>query len=235
MRVALMQPYFFPYIGYFQLMSAVDCFVFYDEAQFMKGGWVNRNRILRDGAAHWWTLPVVHDSFRLPINARRYRRDPAELASLYGKFDAAYRRAPHYREARRLLELGFASSDDLVSRLNEHQLRELADALGIRCRWLRSSEIEHDRSLGGEARVIEICRRLGASVYLNPEGGRSLYSADGFAASGIALQFIAPQLRPYRQFDDAPVPALSILDVIAFNGVAGAAAMLAGDRLETSP
>lgn len=221
-----MQPYFFPYIGYFQLMKSVQQFVFYDDAQFMKGGWVNRNRILHRGEPRWWTYPVVHDDFRLPISSRRYHRSDANDQSLLGKLDGAYRDAPYHGQTRRLVRDCLPADEDVVSGLNQHQLTVLSRRLGITCDFHRSSDLAVDDALTGEPRVIEICRQLGATRYINSAGGMSLYQRSSFEAAGIELVFLQPRPRPYAQLGQAHVPSLSIVDVLMFNPVDTARAML---------
>ena len=233
MIVAIMQPYFFPYLGYFQLMQAVDCFVFYDDAQYMKGGWVNRNRILHDGEARWWTYPVVRENFRLPICQRRFDRSPDHDASLLDKLHGAYRRAPYKDPATALVEDTLASGASGIASLNEQGLRRVAERLGIGCRFLSSSQIEHDRNLSGQARVLDICRRLGATQYLNAIGGVDLYDPVAFADAGIELGFVRPRLRPYEQFKHPHVPFLSVVDALMFNPAEAVRAMLGDwDRVE---
>ena len=226
MKVAIMQPYFFPYIGYFQLMDAVDTFVFYDDAQFMKGGWVNRNRILHKGEAAWWTYPIVREDFRLTIRERRYGKSGAQLESMKGKLEGAYRRAPRSPASCPRSAAHLAHDDDHVSGFNQAHLEGLASLLGIDCRFATSSEIDHDRTLSGQARVIEICRQLGATQYFNAIGGVALYDPKAFADAGIELSFVQPGPVSYPQFDDPHVPYLSIVDVLMFNTVPQAKALL---------
>lgn len=226
MIVAIMQPYFFPYIGYFQLMKAVDCFVFYDDAQYMKGGWVNRNRILQDGAAAWWTFPIDRDDYRLPIHQRRYARSPARIRSLLGKLDGAYRDAPHAASTLALAATYFDGEQTMVSTFNQAHLADIARRLGIRCKFLVSSQLEQDRALTGEARVVDLCRRLGATRYLNAIGGTALYDAATFARAGIELGFVQPALTDYPQLGRPHVPLLSIIDVLMFNPIEQVRAML---------
>ena len=226
MKVAIMQPYFFPYIGYFQLMDAVDLFVFYDDAQFMKGGWVNRNRILREGAPAWWTYPIVREDFRLTIRERRYAKSDANTASLLGKLEGAYRRAPHYATTQDLVATCFACDDDSVAGFNQAHLADLAKRLGIGCDFAISSQIDHDRTLGGQERVIALSKAVGATRYFNAIGGRALYDPAAFADAGIDLCFVEPGAVAYPQFGDPPVPYLSIVDVLMFNTPAQASALL---------
>lgn len=230
MIVAIMQPYFFPYIGYFQLMNAVDCFVFYDDAQFMKGGWVNRNRLLRDGQPAWWTLPIVRDDFRLPINRRHYRQSSADMRSTLGKVEGAYRHAPQFDAIFPRLADFFSSGETVVSRFNRDHLTSIARDLGIRCDIRLSSELGSDAGLAGQARVIDICRRLDATGYINASGGRGLYEGGAFADAGISLQFLEAEPTDYRQFAAPHLPFLSIVDVLMFNPTEVIAGLLARCR-----
>lgn len=221
-----MQPYFFPYIGYFQLMDAVDLFIFYDDAQYMKGGWINRNRILLNGEPVWWTYPIVRDSYRLPIRLRRYGRSDLQIKSLIGKLVGAYRHAPQFGKAISNISEYLAYEDESVSRFNQAHLIGLAETLGIACRFVASSEIEHDNSLTGQARVIDLCKRVGATHYFNAIGGRSLYDSAAFERAEIDLAFVQPGNVSYSQFNATPVPYLSIVDILMFNTVPQARALL---------
>ncbi|MFS8063614.1 MAG: WbqC family protein [Luteimonas sp.] len=217
LRVALMQPYFFPYLGYFQLMHAVDCFVFYDDAQFMKGGWVNRNRLLVDGRPGWWTFPVVHASHRLPICGREYRSAPAQTARLIAQVEHAYRLAPHFGSMFPRIAGYLGSPQSNVAAFNQAHLESLARDMGLRCRFLASSELVPGTTLGGQAKVIEICRALGATHYINSPGGQALYDADVFADAGLQLGFLHPRPEPYPQFGQPHAASLSIVDALMFN------------------
>jgi len=231
MIVAIMQPYFFPYIGYFQLMKAVDRFVFYDDAQFMKGGWVNRNRILRDGAPAWWTYPVERDDYRLPICQRHYGRSATRVQSMLGQIEGAYRRAPRFRQVLPQLAACFESGETSISRFNQAHLQSLARDLGIDCDFLVSSEMAQTAGLSGQARVIDLCRRLGATRFINPIGGLGLYDATAFHAAGIELAFLRAEATTYPQFQSAHVPFLSIVDVLMFNPADVVRDLLQGCRM----
>ena len=217
MIVALVQPYFFPYIGYFQLMRAVDCFVFYDDAQFMKGGWVNRNRILLEGRAAWWTFPVESADYRLPILERAYAWSDKTVGALAAKVENAYRKAPHFHAVFPQLQARLQERIPNVAGFNRRHLQWLAQDLGIGCRFLASSELDKDPALDGQDRVIDICKRLGATRYINPIGGLELYDAGAFERAGIELSFIKARPTDYAQFGEPHVPFLSIVDVLMFN------------------
>ena len=211
-----MQPYLFPYVGYFQLIAAVDQFVVYDTVKYTKKGWINRNRFLRDGAPVTFTLPIEKASDALDI---RERRVAASFSpdGLLGQIAGAYRRAPSFAEAMPLVEevLRF-SAGNLFDHLH-HGLVRTCRHLGIDTPIRVSSEIEGATELRRQDRVIDICARLGATTYINPIGGLALYEAAAFAQRGIALRFLRAQPFEYPQLGLPFVPWLSIIDVLMFN------------------
>jgi hypothetical protein len=217
MIAAIMQPYLLPYIGYFQLIAAADVFVVYDDVQYMRGGWINRNRILLNGAPHWLTLPVAHSGeVRTQIRDTRYQLSEGALGKLSGQLDAAYRKAPRVATVRPLLDAILATPEPNVALFNEAAIRVVCDALRIGTKIVRASEIGRDASLTGQDAVIDICRRLGADHYLNAAGGVDLYQAEAFVERGLRLSFIASHAPPYRQFADPFVANLSIADLLMF-------------------
>lgn len=231
MIVSIMQPYLFPYLGYFQLIDASDLFVIYDDVQYSKGGWINRNRVLLAGAPAWFTLPVERTAVETPINAKRYQLDARAAGKVTGLFEAAYRRAPAGARARAMLDSALAHDDLNVARFNENAIRLACAELGIATRMVRSSQLDRDRSLGGQSAVIDICRRLDATCYLNAIGGVELYDPASFEADGIELRFIRSAPEPYDQRVAEYVPNLSILDLLANCDQPAAQARLAQRRL----
>lgn len=233
MIVAIMQPYFFPYLGYFQLMRAADRFVFYDDAQFMKGGWINRNRILLDDAPAWWTYPVVREDYRLPILARRYAPGAETRDALLRKVAHAYRRAPYVDEILPWLRDWFAGESGSVAEFNARHLEDIAGRLGIDVRLSRASELGLGDDLHGPERVLAMCARLGATHYINAAGGRALYDADTFREAGLGLSFLESLPTDYPQFGATHVPFLSIVDALMFLSWQGTAALLDRCRSQT--
>jgi hypothetical protein len=211
-----MQPYLLPYIGYFQLIAAVDQFVIYDTAKYTKKGWINRNRLLRDGEVFVCTLPIEKASDSLDI---RERRIAASFApdQLCRQIAQAYRRAPQFDETIRLVEV--------VLRYKANNLFDhLHFALVQTCKHLKidtpiriASEIEGETVLRRQDRVLDICQRLGASTYINPIGGTALYEPAAFTQHGIALRFLRARPFEYAQFGHPFVRWLSIVDVMMFN------------------
>lgn len=235
MIAAVMQPYFFPYIGYFQLMRQVDCFVFYDDVHYIKRGWVNRNRILLNAKPAWLTLPVAKASQNRLISESHYLLDEATVASVLGKIRSAYLKAPYYEEVAAFITPFFDSVPARVSEFNALHLQALARALGLRCEFKFSSRVEHDRSAKGQERVLDICQQLGADHYVNPAGGQHLYDASRFAGADVELGFFEPQIREYPQFGAPHVAGLSVIDALMFQGLEGAAELIDGGSLIRRP
>lgn len=210
MIVAIMQPYFFPYIGYFQLIAHSDVFVFHDDVQYIKGGWVNRNRIINDRRACWITLPVLRAPYDRPIRDRYYTADSEVRNRLLRRIAAVYRTAPRFNEIYPLVEEIMRFSETNVATLNIELIRRIAMHLKINTPFVLSSKLVKDNSLAGQDRVIEICRILGATHYVNLIGGRELYRRDDFSRKGLELGFLEPGVVSAEPNDS--VAPLSILD-----------------------
>ena len=231
MIVALMQPYFFPYIGYFSLMAAADVFIAYDSVQYSRPGWINRNRILKDGAPDWWTAVVADAPHTAQIREREYRDWPRQRGQLLDRLRERYRRAPQVRDGLALVEAVLPSDEPNVARCNARLLEGLAQAFGLRCALRMASAVTHDDALKGEERVLALCAAAGATTYVNSPGGVGLYSADVFAARGVALRFVKPEPEPYAQGGHDFVPWLSIVDALMHLPVADVARRVQQYRL----
>lgn len=220
MILGILQPYLFPYVGYFQLIGAVDTLVIYDDVQWIKGGWINRNRYLVEGQSRYFTLPVGKKGFPKPINQCSFAPDiELHKQRILRQVQYNYRRAPHFEAVFSLLSACFACKDDNVSRFLVNSLRLCCDYLGIATPFVLSSQIEKRNGLSGAEQVLEINRALHASHYINPAGGTALYDASLFAERGVRLDFLRAREAPYRQFEAAFRPALSIIDVMMFNAI----------------
>jgi hypothetical protein len=211
MIVAIMQPYFFPYIGYFQLMRAVDAFVFYDDVQFIKRGWINRNRILVGNQPSWLTLPMKHDGQTVNINRRNYLLGK-DVESTKGKLQSAYASAPAFKQVYPFVRDLLDFDNPNVALFNANLLCRMAQCLGISCRFATSSEIAQPDGLRGEAKIIYLCKALGADHYINPIGGVELYDRERFAEAGLRLSFLRTTSPPTR-FDGGEAH-LSIIDTM---------------------
>jgi len=214
MKVAIMQPYFFPYIGYFQLIHAVDLFVIYDDVNYIKGGWINRNFILSQGQRTRITLQLLGASSNLLINQIHIGNNSSTLLKT---IQQSYARAPYFQEAIQLIENILSSEETNLARFLDFSLREFCDYLGLDRVWRLSSDLKKDVALKGQKKVLAICEELGASQYVNLPGGRELYDHTNFAEQGVQLSFLEPIINPYEQSEDKFIPYLSIIDVIMFN------------------
>lgn len=231
MVISLLQPYFFPYLGYFQLIAASDVFVVYDDAQFMKNGWVNRNRILGEAGPAWWTYPVEAASHKLPINQRRYVEDRSRYPhSLLAALHHRYRRAPHHGPVMRIVEGIMAFGERGVASFNANLIRQVCRHLAIDTRMEIASALGLPPSRG-EQRVLDVCTALGGTRYLNPIGGTQLYAQAPFRERGLALEFLRSEVRPYPQFGPPFQPALSVIDTLMFNGPADMRELLSQYRI----
>ena len=214
-----MQPYIFPYIGYFQLVNAVDKFVFYDDVNFIKQGWINRNRILVNGQPHLFSIPVKGiSSFKL-INEVQIDQNVFALwkNKFYKTFDAAYKKAPYYAEVRTLAMAVTDTPAISIADMASKSILVVAEYLDIKTIFVSSSAMYQNTHLKAQDRVIDICLREKASEYINVIGGKELYSKDDFLNRGITLRFIAPQSIAYKQFSEPHIQYLSIMDVLMFN------------------
>lgn len=227
MRVAIMQPYLLPYIGYFQLIAAVDRFVIYDTVKYTKKGWINRNRFLRNGEAITFTLPLAGGADDLDIRERRVASDFAP-DKLCAQIAGAYRRAPFFAETMPLVETILRlKAENLFGHL--HAALRLACAhLHIATPILVASEVEGTTDLRRQDRVLDLCSRLAAELYINPIGGTELYDPAAFAARGMTLRFLKARPHSYPQFGQPFVPWLSILDPLMFLGREGVRESLLG-------
>jgi hypothetical protein len=209
-----MQPYLFPYLPYFQLARAADEFVFLDDVAFIKQGFIHRNSVLLNGAAHRFTAPVRKaDSFRA-IAQHHYVGDWQPLRALISQ---AYRKAPQWKAVQPLIDAVLCDGDDNVATKNMRSIRLVHEYLGIaQPRWTLSSELDPQPASCGQERVLELCRITRATTYVNAPGGRALYTPSAFEEAGLQLRFIESHATRYAQAGDPFVANLSILDALMF-------------------
>jgi len=213
-----MQPYFFPYIGYFQLIAAVNLFIVYDNIQYTKNGWINRNRLLRNCEAAMFSLPLKRASDYLDVRDRELAAD-FKRDKLLNQIKGAYQRAPQFAQVFPLIERVVRCDERNLFRFLHHSIGAVCGFLSIGTEIRVSSGIAIDHALTKQNKVIELCRAVGASTYVNASGGVDLYSKEDFHAHGMQLRFIQSKPFEYGQFGDCFVPQLSIIDVLMFNPV----------------
>jgi hypothetical protein len=228
MRTAIMQPYFWPYIGYFQLIGAVDSFIVYDNIQYTKSGWINRNRLCRDGAAVTFSLPLKRAS-GCPEVRERELADDFNPEKLLNQIKGAYGRAPYFAQTLPLIETVMCHPAKNLFRFVLHSILKTNERIGIGTRILISSDIDIDHGLKGQERVMALCEAVDTKTYVNLSGGVALYSADAFRARGMRRQFIRTTPFEYAQLRQPFVANLSIIDVLMFNPVEAVRSFLCGD------
>lgn len=220
MKIAIMQPYLFPYIGYFNLINVADKFIILDDVQYRKGGWINRNRIILNKQEYLFTFSIKKESTFLNINQRFFADSfSQESKNFITIIDSAYRKAPFYSDIKNLLEYILSTNDLNISNMITRSLKLICNYLDIKTEFYISSELTKDNTLKGEERIIDINKCLGAKNYINSIGGEKLYSKDVFQENGIKLSFIKPKLVEYKQFSNQFVPWLSIIDILMFNSI----------------
>ena len=223
MTLAIMQPYFMPYIGYWQLMAAVDTYVVYDDVNYIKGGWVSRNRILMNGEPHLFTIKLSGASQNKHFNEITVLDDFVKFRKT---LKLCYGKAPYYAEVMHILEDVFAFGDRTLSVFIYHSFLVIKEYLEMDTKLILSSSLDKNNSLRGAEKVKHICQLLVADTYINAIGGRELYDVDDFASQGIALKFVKTNSILYSQFSDVFIPNLSIIDVLMFNGKEGTKQLL---------
>lgn len=216
MRVAIMQPYFFPYVGYLQLIGAVDLFIVYDNIKYTKKGWINRNRMLQSGKDVMFSLPLRSDSDSLDVRDRSLAAD-FNRDKFLNQLRGAYSRAPNFAQVFPMVERAVRHEDTNLFAYLHHALIRTCQHLGLTTPMRVSSTVEIDHGLKNQDKVIALAMAVGATTYVNAIGGLGLYDRDAFQAKGLELQFIRSRPFEYRQFGDPFVPWLSIIDMLMFN------------------
>ncbi len=218
-KTAIMQPYFFPYIGYWQLISAVDEFLIYDDVNFIKNGWINRNNILLNSSKHLITVPLNRVSPFLPIKQIRTVGNKKNSEKLMRTIEQAYKKAPHYNEVVPIIQETIFYPSDKIADAIYYSIQKVSEYLGINTKFTLSSTLEKNNNLKGQDKVIHICKLLNTTDYINAIGGLELYDKESFAKEGISLHFLKTGEITYKQFGNEFVPWLSIIDILMFNDI----------------
>lgn len=217
MRLAIMQPYLFPYLGYYALVGQVDRFVFLDDVRYIKQGWINRNRWMVGLEPQYFTVPAQGIGEFSRINEVSVPKDTTWRRKLLATLKQSYSQAPRTAEVLRLFRDVLEGDSDAISGMAKRSVVAVAQSMGMQASFVMSSTIYENDALAGEDRVLDICRREGATEYVNLPGGLALYDPARFAAHGVALRFVAPWVRAYPRGAGAPMPHLSVLDALMFN------------------
>jgi hypothetical protein len=217
-KIAIMQPYLFPYIGYFQLINSVDEFVIYDNIQYTKKGWINRNRILVDNKYQLFTIPLQKDSDYLNIIDRKIAGSWVEdRKKLVNVLKSSYNKAPYFKEVFELVQECLLCDKNNLFEFILNSLNKINLYLEINTPIILSSTINIDHNLKSQNKVLSICEAQKATTYVNAIGGTELYNKEIFKLKNINLNFIKSEKIEYNQFNGNFISWLSIIDVMMFN------------------
>ena len=240
MKIAIMQPYFFPYIGYFQLINSVEEFIIYDKVNFIKKGWVSRNNIIINKKPYLINVPLLKKSSYKKISDIQIQEDTAWRKKLLQDIYVNYKKAKSFKEVYQILEKIINSPTSKLSEFNYLSIKIVCDYLGIKTKILTSDNIYDDLETKlsvsildklkfpnlkltnwekKTVRIVEICKLKKATVYVNPISGTSLYSKEEFLLNGIELKFINTNEIFYQQFGNGFISNMSIIDVLMFNSL----------------
>ena len=217
MKLAVMQPYFFPYIGYFQLIGAVDKFIFYDDVNYIKSGWINRNRISLGEEIRYITVPLSGASSFKKINETCIISDDKWIKNILSSVDQCYRKAKFYKPVLNMIEAVIYEKNENIADLSSSSIVAVAEYLNIPINFVKSSSVYRNEEKKGVERILDICCIEGANEYWNLPGGRNLYSEHLFLKNKINLMFLNVSINPYPQIGADFVGGLSIIDVLMYN------------------
>lgn len=215
MKIAVMQPYFFPYIGYFQLIASVDRFIIYDDVNFIKSGWLNRNRIKINNKYHWYTIPTEKaSSYKKIIDIKVKFSADKLLRTIW----VNYRKSPYFEKIYHIIEKILTKKSRYLVDYSSSSIIEVCKYLYIPTEIIKSSYRYNNNYLNKEARVIDICLRENADTYINPIGGLGIYHKKNFLKKDIALHFLQTENIVYKQVNGPTfLPNLSIIDLLMNN------------------
>lgn len=216
MKVAIMQPYFFPYIGYWQLVNYVDVFVIYDDVNFINRGFINRNKFLQKTKSQLFTLELFGASQNKKINEIKVGENSKKLLK---SIVQNYSKAPYFKDFFPILEEILNNNNENLAKFLGSSLINISKYLKIDTRLLYSSDLKNDKTLKAEDRLIEMSKILNAKEYINSIGGIKLYKKKAFSKKKIHLSFLETNEISYKQFNNEFEPNLSIIDILMFNSV----------------
>lgn len=214
MTIAIMQPYLFPYIGYWQLINAVDTFVIFDDVNFIKKGYINRNSILVGGKSQQITLELIGASQNKLINEIKVGNNSQKLLKT---IEMSYKKAPYFDNVFSIIEDILNQEESNLAKFIGYSLQKISNYLEIDTKFIYSSSIEKDNSLKAQNKILDICKKLDATDYINAIGGKELYDKDKFEKQNIKLNFLEPEIQKYMQLESEFISYLSIIDIIMFN------------------
>lgn len=216
MTIAIMQPYFLPYIGYWQLINAVNLFVIFDDVSFINKSFINHNNILINCKKQQFTLELIKASQNKIINTIMIGNNQEKLLKT---IKMAYQKAPYFINIFPIIEKILLQEEKNLSKFIGFSLEEISTYLGMDTQFIYSSDVNKNNDLKAQNKIIEICKKLKATNYINPIGGQELYNKKVFEYENITLNFLKTDFIEYKQFKNEFIPYLSIIDILMFNSI----------------
>ena len=223
MKLAVMQPYLFPYIGYWQLIHAADVFVIFDDVNYINRGYINRNSILVNGKEQRFTLELKGASQNKWINQIDVGNNKSKLLRAV---ELAYKKSPNFKAVYPLIEKVLVNEEENLAYFVGDSIKTVSDYLGVNTTFIYSSDLNKYNNLKGQEKIIDIAVRLSADHYINAIGGQGLYDETQFNQEGIMLRFLKTQINEYKQFSNEFISYLSIIDILMFNDLTDVHEML---------
>lgn len=230
MKIAVMQPYFFPYLGYFSLIHSVEHFMFFDDVQYLKKSWMSRNRLLNieKGRPYYIRPTLIKPNYKALYTSVKLNNNDNWKLKLVEQLNGYKHKAPYYKQTKLLLEEILENNFDFLTTFNISSTTTISKALGLPTKFDNYTDydfwFEEKPQEGDWGRVI--AKEIKASHYINSPGGESFIFPEKFSEIDMKLGFIQPTLKPYNQSHSAFVSGLSIIDVLLFNGIEETAEMV---------
>ena len=223
MKLAVMQPYFFPYIGYWQLINSVDSFVIFDDVNFIKKGYINRNSILENGKCQRITLELIGASQNKLINEIEVGDNSRKILKT---IEMSYKKSPYFHIVFPIIKDILNNKEKKLAKFLGYSIKRISEYLEIDTRFIYSSDIEKDNALKAQDKILDLSKKLEATSYINAIGGKDLYEKMRFKENFISLNFLETEFTHYDQLKDGFTPCLSIIDIVMFNSVKDIKTML---------
>lgn len=228
MKIAIMQPYLFPYVGYWQLINVVDKFVIFDDVNYINKGYINRNKILVEGKPYQFTLELIGASQNKLINEIKIGQNSNKILKT---IEINYKKSPYFKNVFPLIKDIFHQKEKNLAKFIGYSLKKITDYFEIDVSYIYSSDIAKNNNLKNQDKIIDICKILKAKEYVNPINGLNLYDRKMFIQKNIKLSFIKTKKVEYNQFNYKFVPYLSLIDIMMHNNKNVISNMLENYRL----
>lgn len=212
MKLAVMQPYLFPYIGYYQLAYCSDLFIFYDDVNYIKKGYINRNNIATKNGVFLFSLPIKNASQNKLINELYFTEETKKILLT---IEMSYSKSKYFHEIYPLIESIFNNKNRNLSNITSLSIIKVFEYLSLDFNYNFSSSIDYDRKNSAQEKIYDLCKINNSKQYINAIGGMELYDKEEFKKRNIKLEFIKPLITNYPQVNSSTfIGNLSMIDIL---------------------